>query len=193
MPRRGSSTKMPPAMMPQDVGFGAADVISGLHGVIAVLAALRVRDATGYRPAHRPGDGRCHGLLERPDHDSSLDGRPAESKRNGEVMGDGGWSDDAPRRTPLGVAPDVERARTHRPVPGGLPTLDEKLVEPTPHGHRVPVRPRRPRRGDRGRSTRPNLAWGRAARARRGPRDADDRSSRDRRGDRRPSRRHGAR
>ena len=32
---------------PQDVGFGAADVISGMHGVIALLAALRVRDATG--------------------------------------------------------------------------------------------------------------------------------------------------
>jgi crotonobetainyl-CoA:carnitine CoA-transferase CaiB-like acyl-CoA transferase len=32
---------------PHDVGFGAADVLSGMHGVIGVLAALRVRDATG--------------------------------------------------------------------------------------------------------------------------------------------------
>ena len=31
----------------QDVNFSAADVLSGLHGVIGVLAALRVRDATG--------------------------------------------------------------------------------------------------------------------------------------------------
>jgi crotonobetainyl-CoA:carnitine CoA-transferase CaiB-like acyl-CoA transferase len=32
---------------PRDLGVSAADVISGLHGVIALLAALRVRDATG--------------------------------------------------------------------------------------------------------------------------------------------------
>jgi crotonobetainyl-CoA:carnitine CoA-transferase CaiB-like acyl-CoA transferase len=30
-----------------DLSFSAADVLSGLHGVIGVLAALRVRDATG--------------------------------------------------------------------------------------------------------------------------------------------------
>ncbi len=32
---------------PVDVTFSAADVLSGMHGVIAVLAALRMRDATG--------------------------------------------------------------------------------------------------------------------------------------------------
>lgn len=33
--------------MPLDLDLSAADVLSGLHGVIAVLAALRTRDATG--------------------------------------------------------------------------------------------------------------------------------------------------
>jgi crotonobetainyl-CoA:carnitine CoA-transferase CaiB-like acyl-CoA transferase len=32
---------------PTDVPFSAADVLTGMHGVIGVLAALRVRDATG--------------------------------------------------------------------------------------------------------------------------------------------------
>ncbi len=32
---------------PVDVTFSAADVLSGMHGVVAVLAALRMRDATG--------------------------------------------------------------------------------------------------------------------------------------------------
>ena len=31
----------------RDVGFSAADVLSGMHGVIGLLAALRVRDQTG--------------------------------------------------------------------------------------------------------------------------------------------------
>lgn len=31
----------------QDVSFGAGDVVSGMHGVIGVLAALRVREQTG--------------------------------------------------------------------------------------------------------------------------------------------------
>lgn len=41
---------LPPAdgdAMPLDLDLSAADVLSGLHGVIAVLAALRTRDATG--------------------------------------------------------------------------------------------------------------------------------------------------
>ena len=41
---------LPPAEgdeMPLDLDLSAADVLSGLHGVIAVLAALRTRDATG--------------------------------------------------------------------------------------------------------------------------------------------------
>lgn len=33
--------------MPLDLDLSAADVLSGLHGVIGILAALRVRDATG--------------------------------------------------------------------------------------------------------------------------------------------------
>lgn len=33
--------------MPLDLDLSAADVLSGMHGVIAVLAALRTRDATG--------------------------------------------------------------------------------------------------------------------------------------------------
>ncbi|MEZ5279042.1 MAG: CaiB/BaiF CoA-transferase family protein [Acidimicrobiales bacterium] len=33
--------------MPLDIELSAADVLSGMHGVIAVLAALRTRDATG--------------------------------------------------------------------------------------------------------------------------------------------------
>jgi crotonobetainyl-CoA:carnitine CoA-transferase CaiB-like acyl-CoA transferase len=32
---------------PVDLSFSAADVLSGMHGVIAILAALRMRDATG--------------------------------------------------------------------------------------------------------------------------------------------------
>lgn len=32
---------------PQDVSFAAADVLSGMHGVVGVLAALRVRDTVG--------------------------------------------------------------------------------------------------------------------------------------------------
>lgn len=41
---------LPPAEgdeMPLDLDLSAADVLSGMHGVIAVLAALRTRDATG--------------------------------------------------------------------------------------------------------------------------------------------------
>ncbi len=32
---------------PVDLSFSAADVLSGMHGVVAILAALRLRDATG--------------------------------------------------------------------------------------------------------------------------------------------------
>lgn len=41
---------LPPSVggeMPLDLDLSAADVLSGLHGVIGVLAALRTRDATG--------------------------------------------------------------------------------------------------------------------------------------------------
>ena len=41
---------LPPAVgdeMPLDLDLSAADVLSGMHGVIAVLAALRARDAGG--------------------------------------------------------------------------------------------------------------------------------------------------
>lgn len=44
------SGMLPPAEgdeMPLDLDLSAADVLSGMHGVIAVLAALRTRDATG--------------------------------------------------------------------------------------------------------------------------------------------------
>ena len=34
--------------VPNDLSFSAADVLSGLHGIIGVLAALRLRDATGH-------------------------------------------------------------------------------------------------------------------------------------------------
>ncbi len=37
----------PPGEMPVDLTLSAADVLSGMHGVVAVLAALRTRDATG--------------------------------------------------------------------------------------------------------------------------------------------------
>ena len=36
-----------PGVHPLDLSFSAADVLSGMHGVIGILAALRVRDQTG--------------------------------------------------------------------------------------------------------------------------------------------------
>ena len=69
--------------MPQDVGFGSADVISGMHGVIAVLAALRVRDATGV--GQYIDLAMVDAMVFSSDQImTSLDRAPAESKR-GEV------------------------------------------------------------------------------------------------------------
>ena len=49
----GEAGLVPPAddydeQPPTDVTFSAADVLSGMHGVIGVMAALRVRDETGF-------------------------------------------------------------------------------------------------------------------------------------------------
>ncbi len=69
--------------MPQDVGFGSADVISGMHGVIAVLAALRVRDQTGV--GQYIDLAMVDAMVFSSDQImTSLDRAPAESKR-GEV------------------------------------------------------------------------------------------------------------
>ncbi len=68
---------------PQDVGFGAADVISGLHSVIGLLAALRVRDAEGH--GQHLDIGMVDAMVFSSDEIiKSIDGRPHESKR-GEV------------------------------------------------------------------------------------------------------------
>lgn len=103
--------------MPQDVGFGSADVISGMHGVIAVLAALRVRDATGV--GQYIDLAMVDAMVFSSDQImTSLDRAPAESKR-GEV-----W----------------ETASGLMMLPGGLRWVWHQmsnvhgLVDPTPAG-----------------------------------------------------------
>lgn len=72
-----------PEGLPQDVGFGSADVISGLHSVIGIMAALRVRDDTGV--GQHIDIAMVDAMVFSSDQImTSLDGRPAESKR-GEV------------------------------------------------------------------------------------------------------------
>lgn len=66
-----------------DVSFSAADVLSGMHGVIAVMGALRVRDTTGV--GEHIDMAMVDAMAFSSDNiQNSLDNRVAESKR-GEV------------------------------------------------------------------------------------------------------------
>ena len=78
---------LPPAVgdeMPLDLDLSAADVLSGMHGVIAVLAALRARDAGG------PGQHIDMAMIDAMTYSAdiiinALDGARSKEKINGEV------------------------------------------------------------------------------------------------------------
>ena len=132
--------------VPQDVGFGAADVISGMHGVISLLAALRVRDTTGV--GQYIDLAMVDAMVFSSDQIiTSLDRAPAESKRgevwetaSGPVMLAGGlrwiWRQMSTRHglvdpSPDGAELDVKLANRRRTVTDflcGLQGRDEVLA-----------------------------------------------------------------
>ena len=125
-----------------------ADTVTGLHGVVGVLAALRLRDATGRRPARRHGDDRRHGVQRR---------LPAQRGRRRRRRGPGG-----PPTGEAGGADDgAEHLRTSPSeiidAPGGpvivmgefkwiWKSINERLgvADPTPPGRHARREGRRP-------------------------------------------------
>ena len=92
---------LPPAVddeMPRDLDLSAADVLSGMHGVIAVLAALRARDAGG------PGQHIDMAMMDAMTYSADiiinvLDGARSKEAINGEV-----WrTADGPKMLPGGL------------------------------------------------------------------------------------------
>ena len=92
---------LPPAVgdeMPLDLDLSAADVLSGMHGVIAVLAALRARDAGG------PGQHIDMAMMDAMTYSADiiinvLDGARSKEAINGEV-----WrTADGPKMVPGGL------------------------------------------------------------------------------------------
>jgi len=112
--------------MPLDIGFSAADVLSGMHGVIAVLAALRARDAGG------PGQHIDLAMIDAMTYSADNMISVLDGARNKEPIGGEVWrTADGPKMLTGGLRwiwhQLSESASLHDPTPADA-DISEKIV-----------------------------------------------------------------